>query len=502
MNESQRTAAGYHRTTSYRRHELTPHRLDWANQPALDKSYGDRPTVSLIGGPHLTPVDYTDLVMRCPAESAERPSALTHQDLTTILTLAHTVTARQTMASGEPFYFRSVASAGALYPFETYLAAHCINGLDPGLYHYRMFKACLTKLRSGSLPVEPYVAESVAATFYITGIFFRSAWKYRGRAYRYVLLDAGHQLENLRLALRALGLVFSIHLDFDDRRTGTLLGLDPEREVCLISIHLYVDSARHPSPPNVDDGFEPPQWMQRASRVSDRELSYAEIRNVHRAGSMSDMTPASSDAPHALGREPDSWTPLALGHPLAAASYTDVLWQRRSRRNFVPHAVDPDHWTTFMMLISGSMNETSPLPRSCGQSLSVGILAGPGQPVAPGFYLLDAGSHRVGLLHAGVLMEHMAAACLDQMWLKHAGMHLLFMSDLATVDRRWGARGYRYAMIEAGRLGQQAYLAATAVGWGACGIGAFYDREAADLLQLPDDGMLLYLVGVGLIKKR
>jgi nitroreductase len=35
---------------------------------------------------------------------------------------------------------------------------------------------------------------------------FRSAWKYRSRAYRYVLLDAGHLLENLRLALGALGL--------------------------------------------------------------------------------------------------------------------------------------------------------------------------------------------------------------------------------------------------------------------------------------------------------
>ena len=122
--------------------------------------------------------------------------------------------------------------------------------------------------------------------------------------------------------------------------------------------------------------------------------------------------------------------------------------------------------------------------------------------MAPGFHLLDTQAGRLGLVLEGSLIEAMAAACLDQMWLKHAALHLLFMADLAAVDRCWGARGYRYAMIEAGRLGQQAYLAATAVGWGACGIGAIYDREAADLLDLTDSGALLYLVGVGPVKKR
>ena len=56
--------------------------------------------------------------------------------------------------------------------------------------------------------------------------------------------------------------------------------------------------------------------------------------------------------------------------------------------------------------------------------------------------------------------------------------------------------------MEAGRLGQQAYLAATALGWGACGIGAIYDEEAADLLDLENGEVLLYLIGIGSVKKR
>jgi SagB-type dehydrogenase family enzyme len=132
----------------------------------------------------------------------------------------------------------------------------------------------------------------------------------------------------------------------------------------------------------------------------------------------------------------------------------------------------------------------------------MGFLAGSEMPVPPGFYLLDVNRRRLGQVLDGRLTHAMAAASLDQMWLQHAGLHLLFISDPSNLDRTWGARGYRYAMIEAGRLGQQAYLAATALGWGACGIGAIYDREAADLLGLTKSGALLYLIGVGPLKTR
>jgi nitroreductase len=41
----------------------------------------------------------------------------------------------------------------------------------------------------------------------------------------------------------------------------------------------------------------------------------------------------------------------------------------------------------------------------------------------------------------------------------------------------------------------------TALGLGCCGIGAFYDEEAVNLLQLPEGFRMLYLVAVGSVKK-
>jgi SagB-type dehydrogenase family enzyme len=347
----------------------------------------------------------------------------------------------------------------------------------------------------------PPVDRVVAASFYITGIFFRSAWKYRSRAYRYVLLDAGHLLENLRLALGSLDQRFSIHLDFDDARTAALLGLDPEREVCLACVHLHVNAEK--DTPSADSIAPEPlgAGIRRASRVSNREVTYPEIVRLHRAGSAGGGRSAASSSPWIVTHDPPlARIDLELSDSPIAADYTQVLGRRRSRRNFVPAAVSREDFMTFAETMVHSMGDGSGLPAACRSALTVGILAGENMPIPSGFYLLDPEKRQLERQIDGPLIEGMATACLDQMWLKPAGMHLLFLADPAFLDAVWGARGYRYAMIEAGRLGQQAYLAATALGWGACGIGAIYDREAADLLGLTENGALVYLVGIGPVK--
>lgn len=97
-------------------------------------------------------------------------------------------------------------------------------------------------------------------------------------------------------------------------------------------------------------------------------------------------------------------------------------------------------------------------------------------------------------------MHTAGATVIDQAWLANAAVHFLFMTNLETLDRLWGARGYRYAMMTAGRLEERLYLTATAMDLGCCGIGAFYDEEATKLLGLNRASRLLYLVAVGPVK--
>jgi nitroreductase len=111
--------------------------------------------------------------------------------------------------------------------------------------------------------------------------------------------------------------------------------------------------------------------------------------------------------------------------------------------------------------------------------------------------MLDTLKGSIGHVASGYFIDRMAYICLDQPWLVDASVHFLFLSNLSIIDRSWGARGYRYAMMTAGRMGERLYIAATAMGIGCCGIGAFYDRNAANLIGLNDDSKLLYLVAIG-----
>jgi SagB-type dehydrogenase family enzyme len=127
----------------------------------------------------------------------------------------------------------------------------------------------------------------------------------------------------------------------------------------------------------------------------------------------------------------------------------------------------------------------------------VGLLIGNVEGHKPGFYLLNRHNGTIDLAASGRLAQKMATVCLDQAWLANAALHILFLTNLDLVEHTWGPRGYRYTMMAAGRLGQRMYLGATTLGLGACGVGAFYDNEAAQLMGLNGSSRLLYLVAVG-----
>jgi len=123
------------------------------------------------------------------------------------------------------------------------------------------------------------------------------------------------------------------------------------------------------------------------------------------------------------------------------------------------------------------------------------------QDLDPGLYVLDLEQGQMALSSQGLMIDKMAHVCLDQAWLANCALHFVFLANLTLLDETWGPRGYRYAMLTAGRLGQRIYLAATAMGIGCCGIGAFYDDEAAKLLGLNEQTRLLYLVAAGPLRR-
>ncbi|MFH1488499.1 MAG: SagB/ThcOx family dehydrogenase [Pseudomonadota bacterium] len=279
------TSAQYHQKTSYDRFSMSGHTLDWENQPRVFKEYPGMETIPLPEDVPPPDLKLSSLLQGKRGETRERRFNL--EDLSLILHLTHTLTARARVQGGD-FYYRSAASTGALYPTEIYVAAEGLDGLGDGLYHFAIHRHGLCRLREGTVSGRtPEISETAGSevtrlTLFFTAIFFRSAWKYRERAYRYHLLDTGHVIENLVLALRALRLPCRLSYDFDDRLTNDFLGLDDSREVSLAVAHI---AGRMEMPG--EDGLPVkrlPDEILEASRVSDREVPYPVIGEIHRAG--------------------------------------------------------------------------------------------------------------------------------------------------------------------------------------------------------------------------
>jgi SagB-type dehydrogenase family enzyme len=140
-----------------------------------------------------------------------------------------------------PLPLKTSASGGARHPVEAYLLALKVTGLDPGLYHYDPKNHALELISCTATPQmaraycadQPYVAHA-AALFIMTGVFARSMWKYRHpRAYRVVLLDAGHLGQTFCLTATRMGLAPFSTAALKDTLIERDLGIDGISESVL-----------------------------------------------------------------------------------------------------------------------------------------------------------------------------------------------------------------------------------------------------------------------------
>jgi len=334
------TGAEYHWKTRYDRHHMAGHFLDWKTQPNPFKKYTEIQKISLSTDFRFPEISLWDLTQ--PPDRLPVPKALNKNRIAQILYLAGGITAKSRQA-GKEFCFRSVASAGALYPTEIYVGVFNANGLEPGIYHFRADDFVLTPLRNGHF--SRFLNDTCrassgdrlpAVSFFLTGIFFRSAWKYRARAFRYVLLDTGHLLENLILALSSEGLGFTCHTDFNDEKMGRLIGLDDRREAGLVCVNILGNPGSGAQDTPAVDPL--PTNITGAGQVSPSEKVYEKILEAYQAGI---SPPITSEQPrskmiNSIGVTPTSWMPIeSTKGSDQAPPFAQLIMHRRSKRNYI-----------------------------------------------------------------------------------------------------------------------------------------------------------------------
>jgi len=137
--------------------------------------------------------------------------------------------------------YRSIPSAGATYPLETFVVCgrNCIEELEAGIYRYDIARHSLTLHHEGDVRLE--LARAALSQEYIyqapvdiviCALYERTAMSYGARGERYVHMEVGHAGQNIYLQATALGLATVAIGAFYDEQVREVLRLDKQYK-CL-----------------------------------------------------------------------------------------------------------------------------------------------------------------------------------------------------------------------------------------------------------------------------
>ena len=457
------TARLYHRLTSYEpeREWTTPvddprvlkdfEPNDLATFPAPCKAYpSGLPTLDL---PRTWPSPGAPATAVLAGRRAATAGRLDLAALARLLHLSAGVVRVAERADGRRYLFRAAGSAGGLFPLEVYVAARGVEGLPDGVHWFDPPNHAL--LQIGPPP------EGDATTLVVTGIPWRTGWRYAERGFRHIYWDAGTMLAQFVALADDAGLAPHLRTVFPDAAVTRLVGADGVHEFPLAIVTLGDGE------PAIRPGGEA------ASGKVDRSapLEFPLVTQAQHAGDG-----------ERLGAPRPAGAPLT-GEPPASASLDDVILLRGSTRT-----MDPSR------SVSRGLLEWSLAASLRGTQVPHFVAVHAVEGMRPGLYLWPS---LAAPLRPGNLREELFHVCADQELGRDASFVVIAAVDADQLDDR----GYREAQLDAGLVEGRLHLAAYALGIGASGM-TFFDSEIAGLLGEPLAGLLFTCVGVPTYRNR
>jgi len=178
-------------------------------------------------------------------------AAVTRDQLATLLGLSFGVQAWCHIEGFGRVAMKTSPSGGAQHPIEAYVIAVRVDGVPAGIYHYNAATHRLELLRRRAtrgeitryLNGQTYFG-GAAAVVLMTAVFARTQWKYpASRAYRTVLIEAGHLCQTFCLVATWLGLAPFCTMALTESTIERTLGLDGVSESVLYTAGVGVPPA-------------------------------------------------------------------------------------------------------------------------------------------------------------------------------------------------------------------------------------------------------------------
>ncbi|KAJ7950961.1 Nitroreductase family protein [Quillaja saponaria] len=533
----------YHNQTkhSFTKYARGPHGLDWANQPNPFRRYDSAPLLPLLHFPidnetvSLSTIDaplYSSLFLSLPPPKPISKSTISQFFYDSLALSAWKTTGFSTWS------LRVNPSSGNLHPTEAYIISPPIESVSdsPFVAHYAPKEHSL-ELRT-KIPSEFFPRFFPHGSFLVglSSIFWREAWKYGERAFRYCNHDVGHAIAAVTMAAAGLGWDVKLldGLGYEDLKKIMGLQIFPEFEIPSRAVKGKI--------PEIE--FEHPDCVLLVfpNGIGEFDVNYKEL-----SSSISEFSKLEwKGKPNFLSKEHICWDiiyrtaevvkkPLTLVHRLLVDPFQrSGLYGEDSYKGFTTRqvvrkrrsAVDMDGVTeierdVFYQILSHCLpSGCEPREKQKRQlALPFRTLAWDAEVHAALFV------HRVAGLPQGLyfllrnenhLDELKKAMNTDFVWAKPEGcpddlpLYELFRTDCRRLSkqlschqdiasdgcfslgmlarfqpclREKGVWMYPRLFWETGVLGQVLYLEAHAVGVSATGIGCFFDDPGDDSLR-------------------
>ncbi len=425
----------YHQNTkhSYNSIRINPNRVDWNNPPNKFKFY---------------PKDYTRIPL------------LSQNDNYNFLYLISGISAKKTYP-GVEYYLRVNPSAGALYPNELYFQVRNIDGFEDGIYHLEVASSSAVLLQK--LEINEGIEELLELSysvdgfiFFVSSLYFRSSWKYKNRAFRYCLLDAGHLIGTIEASSYLFDKDFELIYDFPKEKLNEFFSFDEKEFFTSIVIAGKKQQSKKES-------FSLSLPTLDGASYIEENISFFEKNKL--------VEIAYQDSLKIVDKKAQEKSAI---FNFQKQRLQDTIFKRRSIREFTKQSISKVQFESIMGVVNQAIKS------DCDEQVDIYYTINRVEGYILGLYKNGE------LLKTGDFNSKAGYLCLEQD---------LGTSSAVTFFLTSKGKNYQELYQKAGLLGHRLYIASNYLDIGCSGIGAYYDDEVCEFIE--ENTMVLYALAIG-----
>ncbi|MFX1533325.1 MAG: SagB/ThcOx family dehydrogenase [Promethearchaeota archaeon] len=368
--------------------------------------------------------------------------------------------------------FRAAPSAGATYPLELFavIGSEAVIGVSEGVYSYDTPTHRLKQLLEGDFREElselvPSAQKTLITTAPVSIIILaeynRTTERYGLRGIQYVHLEVGHVIQNICLQTVSLDLHTQALVSFNTTGIRELLETQYE-PLTLLPVGKSTDTSA--------------------------------IASIKRAGSLNLDSKSSVK---------QNYSPSEPRYSKSSTTLEQAIFQRKSQREYLSGSVDLSLFSELFWMSYGCHHPETGNRAFYSISdrfpVNLSIIVGEVTGLSPGIYQYLAHNHTFFKVQDGDFREELAAASLNQEWVRRAQFNIIMTVDYSLLTDLYPENRNMVAQFEAGMCAENFYLKTTALGLGMVVVGAFSEVGVSTLIQSASQDLPIYVIPVGLV---